>query len=186
VSWVKLANSAKARVNTMPGLKPPEVKLTDAERDALEKLIRRHSTRQQIALRGRIVLAAADGKNNRQIARELGIHVETARCWRNRWLSLHPIALDDLSVEERLEDLPRPGAPAEITADQRCQIEAMACEDPEDSGRPISHWTAKEIADEVIKRGIVDHISPRHAARLLKRGRSQTSSDPILADKGSR
>jgi len=170
----------------MPGPKPPEVKLTDEERGALETLVRRHNTRQQIALRGRIVLAAADGKNNRQIARELGIHMETARLWRNRWLTLHPIALDDLSVEERLEDLPRPGAPVEITAEQRCQIEAMACEDPEDSGRPISHWTAQEIADEIVKRGIVDSISPRHAARLLKRGRSQTASDSVLADKGSR
>jgi putative transposase len=45
----------------------------------------------------------------------------------------------------------------------------MACEDPEDSSRPISQWTSREIADEVMKRGIVDSISPRHAARLLKR-----------------
>jgi putative transposase len=46
----------------------------------------------------------------------------------------------------------------------------MACEHPEESGRPISHWTGREIADEIKKRGIVDEISPRHAARLLKRG----------------
>jgi hypothetical protein len=46
----------------------------------------------------------------------------------------------------------------------------MACEKPEESGRPISHWTAREIADEIMERKIVDHISPRHAARLLKRG----------------
>jgi hypothetical protein len=153
----------------MPGPKPPVVNLTDEEHQGLEKLVRRHSTRQQIALRGRIVLAAAEGKNNGQIAKAFGITVDTARLWRNRWLILQPIALDDLSIEERLEDLPRPGAPVQITADQRCQIEAMACEEPEDSGRPISHWTHREIADEIIKRGIVDHISPRHAARLLKR-----------------
>jgi transposase len=176
----------KAKVNIMPpGPKPPEIKLTDEVRQGLEKLVRRHNAPQQVALRGRIVLAAADGQNNSQIAKKLGISVPMARLWRNRWLLLQPISLDDLNVEERLEDLPRPGAPAEITAEQRCQIEAMACEDPEDSGRPISHWTAQEIADEIIKRGIVAHISPRHAARLLKRGRSQTSSHPILADKGA-
>jgi transposase len=169
----------------MPGPKPPDIKLTDEERQALEKLVRRHNTRQQIALRGRIVLAAAAGKNNAQIARELGTNVETPRLWRNRWLTLTPISLDDLSVEERLEDLPRPGAPAQITADQRCQIEAMACEDPEDSGRPISHWTGREIADEIMKRGILDRISPRHAARLLKRQRSQTPSGTVLVDRGS-
>jgi putative transposase len=169
----------------MPGPKPLEIKLTDEERQGLEKLVRRHSTPQQIALRGRIVLAAADGKNNAQIAREFGLNVETPRLWRNRWLTLSPIALDDLSVEERLEDLPRPGAPRQITADQRCQIEAMACEEPEDSERPISHWTGREIADEIMKRGILETISPRHAARLLKRRRSQTPSDPILVDTGS-
>jgi putative transposase len=169
----------------MPGPKPPEIKLTDEERRALEKLVRRHNTRQQIALRGRIVLAAADGRNNAQIARELGTNVETPRLWRNRWLTLSPITLDDLSVEERLEDLPRPGAPQQITADQRCRIEAMACEDPEDSERPISHWSAREIADEIMKRGILDQISPRHAARLLKRQRSQAPSDTVLVDTGS-
>jgi putative transposase len=166
----------------MPGPKPPTIDLNDTERQALEKLVRRHNTGQQIALRGRIVLAAAEGKNNSQIAREFAVTVHTARLWRKRWLQLQPIALKDLSVEERLEDLPRPGAPARITADQRCQIEALACEDPEDSERPISHWTGRELADEIIKRNIVDRISPRHAARLLKRGRSQTSPDPLLVD----
>jgi transposase len=182
---VRYANSLKAKVNVMPGPKPPEIELSDEARQGLEKLVRRHNTPQQVALRGRIVLAAADGQNNSQIAKKLEVSLPTARLWRSRWLLLEPISLDDLSIEERLEDLPRPGAPAEITAEQRCQIEAMACEDPEDSGRPISHWTAQEIADEIIKRGIVDSISPRHAARLLKRGRSQTTSDSILADKGS-
>lgn len=166
----------------MPGPKPPEVKLTNEERQGLEKLVRRHNTPQQIALRGRIILAAADGKNNSQTAGELGITVKTARQWRNRWLILQPIALDDLSVKERLEDLPRPGAPPGITADQRCQIEAMACEAPEESGRPISHWTNREIADEIMKRGIVDQISARHAGRLLKSGRSQTPPGALLVD----
>ena len=169
----------------MPGPKPPEIKLTDEERQGLEKLVRRHNTPQQVALRGRIVLAAADGRRNAQIAREFGVNRETPRLWRNRWLTLSPISLDDLSVEERLEDLPRPGAPLQITADQRCRIEAMACEDPEDSGRPISHWSAREIADEIMKRGILDQISPRHAARLLKRQRSQAPSDTVLVDTGS-
>jgi putative transposase len=159
----------EAEVISMPGPKAPEVHLGDEARQGLEKLVNRHNTRQQIAVRGRIILAAADGKNNARIAKEQGIAVETARLWRNRWLALQPIPLADLSIEERLEDLPRPGTPARITADQVCQIVAMACEEPEDSGRPISHWTNREIADEIMKRGLVDQISPRHAARLLKR-----------------
>lgn len=79
------------------------------------------------------------------------------------------MALADLSIEDRLQDAPRPGAPAKITADQRCQIEVLACEKPEKHGRPITHWTAREIADELKKRKIVKDISPQHAARLLKR-----------------
>jgi putative transposase len=166
----------------MPGPKPPVLDLTDEERHGLEKLTKRHSSPQQLVLRARIVLAADDGKNNAQIARELDIDVQTVRRWRNRWLLLQPIALKDLSIQERLEDLPRPGAPPQITADQRCQIEALACEDPEDSKRPISHWTGREIAEEVMNRGIVDQISARHARRLLKRSRSQTSPDSLLVD----
>jgi len=166
----------------MSGPKPPVLSLTDEERQSLEKLIKRHSIPQQIVLRARIVLAADDGKNNAQIAGELDIMVRTVRRWRNRWLLLQPIALEDLSIQERLEDLPRSGAPPRITADQRCQIEALACEDPEDSKRPISHWTGREIAEEIMQRGIIDQISARHARRLLKRCRSQTPSGALLVD----
>jgi putative transposase len=154
----------------MPNPKPLPVTLTDAERQELERLVRRHTVGQQIALRSRIVLSAAAGKNNSRIAKEEGVALDTVRLWRQRWLDLQPIALTELSVEERLQDLPRPGAPPRITADQVCQITAMVCEKPEETGRPISHWTAREIADEIMERKIVDHISPRHAARLLKRG----------------
>ena len=83
---------------------------------------------------------------------------------------MQPISLDDLSIEDRLEDLPRPGAPPRLTADQICQIKELACEKPEKSGRPISQWTGREIADEIMNRGIVDKIFPRHASRLLKKG----------------
>ena len=153
----------------MPNPKPLPLELTEAEREGLQKLIKRHSVGQQIALRGRIVLAAGSGQNNSQIAREMKMDLDTVRLWRQRWLDLQPISLDDLSIEERLEDLPRPGAPARLTADQICQIKEIACEKPEEAGRPISQWTAREIADEVKRRGIVDQISARHAARLLKR-----------------
>jgi putative transposase len=170
----------------MPNPKPPAVNLTEAERAGLEKLVKQHNVAQQIALRGRIVLATGAGKNNSQIVRELQVSLDMVRLWRQRWLDLQPIALTDLSVEERLEDLPRPGAPLQITAEQRCQIEALACEKPEGSDRPISHWTGREIADELMKRGIVKRISARHAGRLLKRRRSETPSDPLLADNQQR
>ena len=154
----------------MPLPKAQEVKLSEIERQGLEKLSKRHQIGQQMALRARIVLAAARGETNERIARENKVSSETVRLWRNRWIKLQDISLDDLSLEDRLQDAPRPGAPAQITADQRCRIEALACEKPEASERPITHWTAREIAEEVMKRKIVESISPRHAARLLKRG----------------
>jgi transposase len=127
---------------------------------------------QQIALRARIILLAATGQNNAEIAEALNITLDMVRLWRRRWLALSPMALKDLGVAERLEDLPRPGTPPRLTTDQICQIERLACEKPEQSGRPISQWTGREIAEELVKRGIVDTISPRHASRLLKKGAS--------------
>jgi putative transposase len=134
----------------------------------LERLVRRHSTGQQLTPRGRIILEANAGKNNSQIARELGISVETARAWRKRWLALQAVAVTDLSVKDRLTDIPRPGRKSQISAEQICQLIAMACEQPRE--RPISQWTGREIADEAMARGIIKQISPRHAARLLKKG----------------
>jgi len=89
----------------MRGPKPPTVSLTAAERQQLEALARRHGTAQQLALRARIVLAAAAGANNAQIARQWGVAVDTARLWRGRWLGLQSVALGEwpaaqLSVPE--------------------------------------------------------------------------------------
>jgi transposase len=154
----------------MRGPKPAVLALNAQEQKALEELVRRHSTSQQIALRGRMILAAAQGKNNAQVGRELGVKADTVRCWRMRWIGLQAVSLDDLDVHERLSDVARPGRPAQITAEQTCQMIALACEAP--SERPISHWTGREIADEVMARGIVAQISPRHASRLLKKGTS--------------
>jgi transposase len=115
-----------------------------------------------------MILAGAEGKNNSQIARDLGVCVDTVRSWRTRWIGLQGVPLEELSVSERLEDIARPGKPSHITAEQTCQMIALACEQPKE--RPISHWTGQEIADEVMLRGIVPKISARHAARVLKKG----------------
>src|ERR1700730_2837152 len=118
------------------GPNPVELALSEEERKELEVLVRRHNTPQQLAKRGRMVLGAADGKRNAQIARELGANVDTVRKWRGRWISLQAVPLSELTVSERLVDVPRPGKPSRITASQRCQIEALACEQPKE--RPIS------------------------------------------------
>jgi len=153
----------------MPTPKATKVNLTEEEQKGLEQLVRRHNISQQIALRARIILAAGQGQTNSAIAANRKISINTVQSWRNRWVQAQGISYADLSIEDRLQDRPRPGAPSRITADQRCKIEAMACEQPENYERPISQWTGREIADEVMKRKIVESISVRHAARLLKR-----------------
>ena len=120
----------------MRGPKPPSVELSPQERQGLETLVHRHSTPQQLARRGRIVLQAAAGLNNCQIARQLDLDVNTVRLWRQRWIGLQAASLDDLNVEDRLSDAPRPGAPVRIRPEQVCQMVALACEAPSQSGRP--------------------------------------------------
>ncbi len=163
----------------MRGPKPPTIELATAERQELERLVRRHTTPQQLALRARIVLAAADGANNCQIARHLDVSLDMVRRWRERWLVLQPASLDDLPLADRLTDAPRPGKPVRITDEQVAKIVALACAPPADSQRPISQWTSRELADAIKQRGIVDQISGRHAARLVKRGLSNRTGSAI-------
>ncbi len=125
------------------------------------------------------MLAAADGANNGQIARQLAVSVDMARRWRERWLVLQPVSLEELPVADRLTDAPRPGKPVRITAEQVAQMVALACEPPSGSQRPISQWTSRELAAEIEQRGIVPKISGRHAARLLKRGISNRTGSAI-------
>jgi transposase len=154
----------------MRGPQPTRIELSPPARAGLELILSRHSSPQQQVLRAKIVLCAAEGKNNEQIARELAVSIDTARLWRARWLELETISLADLTVQERLADGPRPGKPPTLTAEQVCQLVALGCEKPAESQRPISQWSGRELAAEVVKRGIVETISARHARRLLKRG----------------
>lgn len=130
-----------------------------------------------------IILLSADGVSNTEQGRRLGIDRQRARRWRIRWAE-HQERLAAAEREgasdkdlanllcELLSDEARSGAPPTFTAEQLTQIIAVACEPPEDSGRPVTHWTPRELADEVIKRGIVETISPRHVDRVLKKGLS--------------
>jgi putative transposase len=155
----------------MRGPPPPTITLSEAERHPLEQLVRGHRTPQQVALRARVILAAAQGANNSQMARQEGVTLDTVRLWRTRWLGCQAVSLDDLSVAERLTEAPRPGKPVRITDQQVCQIVALACDTPAQTGRPLSQWTAREIAAEITQRQLVDRIAPRHAARRLNKGR---------------
>lgn len=154
----------------MPKKQAVQIEVNEVAQLELKKLIARHSTPQQIALRGRIIQRAAQGQTNADIARGENVHVDIVRKWRLRWHGLQASSLEELSVQERLSDAPRPGRKATFTPEQVCKITALGCEKPsEQSGRPISQWSNREIAAEVKRQGIVENISPRHVARFFKR-----------------
>jgi putative transposase len=148
----------------MPQLAAAPIILSETEQAELEKLLRRSSTSQQIAMRAKIILRAAAGEGHGAISRALGITKDTSRLWRNRWLELRDC---EMSVEERLADAGRSGKPATFTIEQLTHLYALACDPPEKYGRPISHWTPRELADELIEQKIVERISARHVGRLL-------------------
>ncbi len=153
------------------------IRLSEQEQEELRRLTKRHRSEQQVVLRARIILAAAQGSSNIHIARELDINVDTVRLWRDRWANWQARGQEKskqepVSLAQRLQDAPRPGAVPKFTVEQRVQMAVLACEAPTKTGRPISQWTGREIADELKQRGIVTEISPRHAARLLKKGAS--------------
>jgi putative transposase len=166
----------------MPSESIGKIELSSESEQALNKIAKSYTSGQQLVKRVRIIQLSGEGKSQQAIARDVGVNRHTVRHWQARWRVLEAIPLSELSVEERLEDLPRPGTPARITADQRCQIEALACEAPEKHGRPISQWSSREIADEVIQQKIVATISPRHAARLLKRSLDSPAQKSLLVE----
>ena len=170
----------------MPGPKPPQIELTERERVELENLVRAHKTGQALARPARVVLLAAMGYSNTDIARLTPMDIEAVGLWRQRWFWTADSRRQEMSAADRLADAFRPGAVPRLSAEQVCQIVALACEQPSGSGRPISQWSPRELADEIVRRGITDRISPRHAARLLKSGRSAAPPSAVLAYAGRR
>jgi putative transposase len=174
------------------GPQPTPVSRTERQRAVLEHVTRRQTSPQQLVRRAHIMLLAATGCNNDQIARRLDLDRGTVRTWRARWLTAAP-RLDAAEaagepervlrelVDELLQDAPRSGVPDTFTAEQVVQIVALACEVPPAAERPTSHWTPKELATEAVKRGIVAAISPRTVGRFLKAGRSEAAFEPLLA-----
>jgi putative transposase len=166
------------------------IHLSEQEQAVLTQLTRRHRSEQQVVLRARIIEAAAQGASNAQIARELGINVDTVRLWRDRWASQQEADHEQMdpragSLVQRLQDASRPGAVPKFTVEHRAQMAALACQAPAKTGRPISQWTGREIAEELKQRGIVTEISPRHAPDCSKRGLPAPPVS-VLVDRGGR
>ena len=162
----------------------PLLTLSPHEKAELERIDRQHTAACRLVQRARIILLAAQGLSVSNIATALRVCHNTVRKWVGRYAAdpspgtstaanaslLEPTAESaepPPSKLPRLADGPRSGRPDTFSAEECCRIIALACERPQDHGRPITHWTARELKDEVQGQGIVASISVRHVQRLL-------------------
>ena len=160
----------------MPG-KAAKVVVTERQQAILREFSRSRSEPPMLVQRARIILLAFEGRRNEEIAAEVGLNRVQVGTWRRRWqaawegLTLlecrEPRQLRE-GVRDVLRDASRPGSPGKFTAEQVAMILAVACEPPEKSGRPMTHWTRLELRNEVVKRGIVPDISDSQVGRYLR------------------
>lgn len=174
----------------MPG-RAAKVIITERQQEVLQLMTRSGTCPQALAQRARLILLAFEGLRNEDIADRIGCERHGIGIWRRRWArAFQRLVLIECgekesalanAITELLSDLPRSGCPCKFTPEQVTQILAVACEPPEESGRPVTHWTPRELADEVRQRSIVASISARHVGRFLKDGGPSAASQPLLA-----
>jgi len=155
------------------------ITLSESERLVLLEIIKGHTSQRNHIQRARIILACAQGFSNTMIGVEFEVHKLTAGKWRRRWYE-SKIALDaiqsgqdkSMTLKQKvllvLSDAPRSGSPTKFTADQLCQIYAVATEKPDECGVPLSHWSLESLAAELVKRNIVNSISTSQLNAFLK------------------
>jgi putative transposase len=172
-----------------------KVIVTERQQQMLQTMAFSRCSPQGLAHRAEIILLAFEGLKNEEIAKNLNCERHGIGTWRRRWQrAFHQLTVIECvekppalreAIEEVLGDLARAGCGGKFTAEQIAQILAVACEPPEKSGRPVTHWTPKELTDEVIQRGIVTSISVRQVGRFLKDGGASASQEPVLAQRQS-
>ena len=165
----------------MPGT-AAKIRLSEKQQDILDELSRSRTVGLCVAQRASIILLAFTGLLNEEISLQVGLNPQQVGVWRKRWQNgweslcvwecNEPHRLRE-AILDALSDAHRPGAPAKFTAEQVAQIIALACESPKLSGRPISHWTIRELRDELIARKIVESISVAQVGRYLQQAALQ-------------
>jgi transposase len=167
----------------MPG-SAAKVVITERQQVVLHKMSTATTVAKRLVQRATIILLAFAGLSNEDIARRVGLERHQIGIWRRRWQRV----FNDLvriectedstaslrhAIENVFADEPRPGSPGKFTAEQITLLFALACEPPQKSGLPITHWTGAELTAEAIKRGIFESISVSQVNRLLREARLQ-------------
>lgn len=171
----------------MPAPKSPPITVTEQQEEILSKIARQSTADFREVSRASLILEIEKGKPNSRIAKIMSCSIDKVKHWRYKWLDNQHALIKfenehqdskklEKSIREILKDNPRSGTPPTYSSEQYCQILAVALEHPEESGRPISQWTSRELADECNKRGITSGISDRQVGRFLKRNGCSTSS----------
>jgi len=134
----------------MPRHSPYRIELTDEERAVLESLARSYTLPYSQVIRAQLVLMAADGLRNDQIAARLRCGRDVVSQWRKRFFEQRLAGLDDR---------PRRGRPPSFPPQVRAEVIRLACERPAESEVPLARWSSTELAREAVARGICEQIS---------------------------
>jgi putative transposase len=156
----------------VPSPKATPIILSDRQQTLLKQIVRRSTNPHRLVRRSQLILAVASGTSNTQISLQLQLDRGQVRLWRHRWLGAatqlaeaEAAGVSDTQLREQITsilcDRSRPGTPNFFSTQQVVQIVALACERPQASEHPVSHWTPTELANEAVKRNIVEKISPK-------------------------
>jgi len=154
-----------------------KVGMTERQQDVLGEIANSRTSPSHLKQRATIVLRGFARVDNADIAREIGMNAGDVGKWRRRWAKrwrgliliecMESKAQFKRAVEKALSDEPRSGNPGKFTPEQVTLLMALACEPPENSGLPITHWTVPELVKEAGKRKIVESISVSQMRRYL-------------------
>jgi transposase len=149
-----------------------DVTLSEEEREVLERWARRPKSAQALALRCRIVLAAADGEQSKEIAERLGCTTQTVGRWRGRFARR---GIDGL------HDEPRPGQPRKISDEE---IERLIVKTLEEQPADATHWSTRSMAEATgLNQTAVSRIWRAFGLRPHRSEHFKLSPDPQFVDK---
>jgi transposase len=163
--------------------KAAKIRLTERQLMVLQHMVKSKTTAERLVRRARLIVLAFDGLSNGAIGSRIGLERKQVGLWRRRWRASFDalVAIEcreshaalRRAIEDILGDAPRSGSPGKFTAEQVTQVLAVACEPTELSGRPIDTWTGRELAEELVGRGIVCSISTSQVNRYLAEAKLQ-------------
>lgn len=149
-----------------------ELLLTDDEKQTLTTWASRPKSTQRLARRAKIVLACAEGRNNKDVAARLGVCMATVGTWRRRF------------VERRLDgwtDEPRPGAPRKITD---ADVERVVTQTLETKPKAATHWSTRGMAQAAgLSQSSVGRIWRAFGLKPQKSETFKLSTDPYFIEK---